>query len=101
MRYMPLVGFKVDQLSVHIGVFKFLVSKQLLYSFDVLGPMIFHGRLPVAQRVKVDLFQSRVLKSQRYSAPLLVEVSPYRLRFRVEYEIACFWHCVDLSDCLR
>ncbi len=59
---MPFVAFKVYQVCVDFGVLDLFVSQQPLNMQHVLGSVVFHAGFPVAQSVKVDLFQSWVLQ---------------------------------------
>lgn len=76
--HVPIVAFKVYQMSVHIGVFKLLVAENVLDEFDVFGSMIFHGCFLMSERMrggtstisKRHLFsQDSILKESRPLCP--------------------------------
>lgn len=46
------------------------MTKKLLHVKDVLCPMVFHGGLPMSERVKGDLAESLILKFMGCSFPL-------------------------------
>ena len=54
MGYVPFVAFKVYEMSVHVGVFKLFVAKDILDEFDVFGSVVFHGCFPMSECVRVS-----------------------------------------------
>jgi len=97
--YVPFVALKVYQLGVQVGVFKFLMAKNLLYILDVFGSMVLHCGFPMAECMKFDLSDSRILKGSCYPALLFVEILAYRVWVAVEYEVACFWKLINHCNC--
>lgn len=55
---MPIVTFKVQELSAEVSVFKFLWPRsidQLLEVFDVFGFAAFRCCFPIAEIIQIDL----------------------------------------------
>lgn len=62
MSYVPIVAFKVYQMSVHVGVFKLLVAQNVLDEFDVFSSVVFHRCFSVPECAHVNLSQFGVLE---------------------------------------